>query len=562
MDLQSLVVFSNFAIAAAYVANGLYIAPRFQIHSRGRGARLARAAAVTFFLTCAGTHALMAVDAMRAIDHHGSSWMSEPASVAWHVVQAIAGWLFFTMSERFLYIHILTKSEHERAGRAQSDRDAYAIAQRTAILNSTPTGIIGIDDKAEIVFANKAAARMLGCQYSNLIGKTPGECFRAVSAIGDRDDLVGTATRLDGSDFPIRYSLAPIAGGGAVCSFTDISLERQREARQAVETALQYAVLHGSGAGILVRDVERQMIVFANRKAVRILGIGEEPDDVQGQRDFVVAGHAHDEDATTPCDLSGPLGDCPIVQAGAHDGHEATPRVMKVWRQDGSTVVLRGTAAMQGDLLIYSFDDITDELTTRRLQVESDRLLEREALAHDIHDGIIQQLYATGLLISAAVERSDLSLITSVVDRLNDAIAELRGFVFSLNPQAESLSRALHEAAKQWHVATSVEVDPAAAIAVAPRLHHHLVQIAKEAIANAARHSHADKISLSLARTNEELVLRVRDNGEGFDPSGVSPGGLNGMERRAEHIGGRLDVASTPLGVTITVRVPVQEIHA
>ena len=84
-----------------------------------------------------------------------------------------------------------------------------------------------------------------------------------------------------------------------------------------------------------------------------------------------------------------------------------------------------------------------------------------------------------------------------------------------------------------------------------------MLQVAREALTNAARHSRAQAAVLRVGRRRGRVVLTVRDDGEGFDPAAARSGvGLDGMRRRAELLGGVLSVSSAP-GLGTTVRLEV-----
>jgi two-component system sensor histidine kinase UhpB len=85
----------------------------------------------------------------------------------------------------------------------------------------------------------------------------------------------------------------------------------------------------------------------------------------------------------------------------------------------------------------------------------------------------------------------------------------------------------------------------------------HLFRIAQEALTNAARHSGATSIDLSLTRLGSSLVLEIRDNGRGLGPRG-SGFGLIGIRERARAIDGRLSIDSGAQGVTIRVEAPLE----
>jgi signal transduction histidine kinase len=99
--------------------------------------------------------------------------------------------------------------------------------------------------------------------------------------------------------------------------------------------------------------------------------------------------------------------------------------------------------------------------------------------------------------------------------------------------------------------------------ALSPSLENEVVRIAQEAVTNAVRHSGASRLGLDLRYHTNEVALRVRDNGNGFqttDPTLPARGhfGLQGMRERADQIGATLNVESSPeSGTTVTLKVPL-----
>lgn len=98
-------------------------------------------------------------------------------------------------------------------------------------------------------------------------------------------------------------------------------------------------------------------------------------------------------------------------------------------------------------------------------------------------------------------------------------------------------------------------------------LEEQLLKIGREAIVNAARHAHADRIAIELESSDSALTLRVMDNGTGFDPNaaaadGTPHYGLTSMRERAEDIGGQLTIDSSEgKGTRVEATVPLQDAH-
>ena len=198
-------------------------------------------------------------------------------------------------------------------------------------------------------------------------------------------------------------------------------------------------------------------------------------------------------------------------------------------------------------------------------------LEERQRLARELHDSVSQALYAIGLNTAAArqeraadSERRD-RLLGDVIGLAEAGLTEMRALIFELRPESleqEGLVGALKkqaaavQARHRLVVNTSLSPEPEAPLATKEVLY----RVAQEALHNVAKHARAQSVDLTLEMHSGDLVLRVSDNGKGFDPTGSFPGhlGLRSMRERVGAVGGSLEIDSAPgKGTRICVRVPV-----
>jgi signal transduction histidine kinase len=199
---------------------------------------------------------------------------------------------------------------------------------------------------------------------------------------------------------------------------------------------------------------------------------------------------------------------------------------------------------------------------------------ERLRISRDLHDGIIQGIYAVALSLEdipdliAEDPPEVVARVDRAIDRLNTAIRDMRTFIIGLGPGtptsvAEALAAVAAEVATEGVVRVDLDVIGADAIngRLPPHATHELLQIAREALSNVARHSRADHAHVSLGEADGAAVLRVEDDGVGFDPSRrAAPGhlGLANLRDRAASVGGVLQVESEPgQGTRIIVRLPL-----
>ncbi len=209
-----------------------------------------------------------------------------------------------------------------------------------------------------------------------------------------------------------------------------------------------------------------------------------------------------------------------------------------------------------------------------RIRAELERFAiieDRERIARELHDGIVQSLFAVGLsLLSAeplAVNDKVKVRLREAVDSIDRVIADLRRYIFGLKPQAvgsEALGHAVLTLANEFQARTQVVT----AVEIDSRLEHatgdhvpEVVQVAREALSNVARHAHATTCRVSLHYEAPDAVLEIDDDGRGFDMETV-PGhgyGLANLRERAAGLGGWLEITSHPgEGTTMRMRFPIE----
>ena len=204
-----------------------------------------------------------------------------------------------------------------------------------------------------------------------------------------------------------------------------------------------------------------------------------------------------------------------------------------------------------------------------------DSVEERLRLSRDLHDGVIQSIYAAGLTlegIKALIDSDPVEAqrrLDTCVRGLNDTIAELRRYLLSGEAPVrrasmqEELQR-MAESLRSGH-ATEIALDivEQAAATLDPDATLQLLLIGREAITNALRHSGARTVAVTLRpETDNMVVFEVRDDGSGLPPGEEGEGrghGLANMTRRAEELGGSLEIESRRgVGTRVRVELPVK----
>ena len=194
---------------------------------------------------------------------------------------------------------------------------------------------------------------------------------------------------------------------------------------------------------------------------------------------------------------------------------------------------------------------------------------DRERIARDLHDGVIQSLFAVGIGLqgtSAVVGDPRLAdRIQQFVSEIDGVIGDVRSYIFGLRPSVLSagnltntLDQLAHEVEERTGVTVIVEVDVSLEAPLS-EAGAQIVHIVREALSNMGRHSGATTCRVSILRDGSCAIIKIDDDGQGFDAALVSPGmGMGNLAERAGGVGGVLEFKSQPgTGTTIRVRVPI-----
>jgi signal transduction histidine kinase len=214
-----------------------------------------------------------------------------------------------------------------------------------------------------------------------------------------------------------------------------------------------------------------------------------------------------------------------------------------------------GRILQQAELARQHNQQLIEELQSTQQKLQELAVVEeRNRLARDLHDSVKQQVFAISMQLSAA--RTALSdsdkAHSSVVEaeRLaQQAGAELTTLINALRPpilESKSLTDAVEEYITEWtrrnKIATEMDIDD---VFVSSNIEQALFRVLQEALSNAARHSKADKVTVTLKAKNENVVLMVEDNGIGYDAERVTKGiGLDSMRERLAAVNGELEISS------------------
>lgn len=197
---------------------------------------------------------------------------------------------------------------------------------------------------------------------------------------------------------------------------------------------------------------------------------------------------------------------------------------------------------------------------------------ERERFGMDLHDGVIQSIYAIGLLLDDTQHRlpaePDLARqrIGDAIAGLNTVIRDIRSYINDLRSQraeGRGLQPAIELLAAEVraaHIETTLTLDGSAVARLSPAQSKEIIQIVREALTNVRKHAHATHVTITLQARGDHAELTIADNGRGF-PVAPDPNhgghGLPNMHARAGLLHGTLDVISTPgHGAQLTLTFP------
>ena len=448
------------------------------------------------------------------------------------------------------------------------------------LVDAAPDGLVMVDDQGRILLVNRQAEELFGYDRGELLGlpvetlippairgmhtahRTRYRADPKVRTMGTGLDLRGY--RKDGAEFPVEISLSPLRTGGDLRVIAAVRDVTERKAAEAREREVR-EVLDATPDAVFIFDPESLRLTYANRGASSQLGYG------------------HDELLTmTPLyfkpDLTEEQYRQMVDSVAAKPGDSLTYTTVHR-RKDGADVPVEAVlqSAMPDEsgrarFMVSLARDITDRLESeerlRRAQTELDTLEDRERIARDLHDTVIQRLFAAGLSLQATAGRVQddtvAGRIEDVVDQLDQTIRELRHAIFGLESRGagaalnDEIRRVIADEQKglgfdpKLVVNGSLEsVDNGRASQLLPTL--------REALSNVARHAGATSAEVRID-VGADLALTVSDNGRGTPDDAAAGNGLRNMKSRATRLGGRMQLRKgTPAGSVFEWIVPLNE---
>ncbi|HYF77695.1 MAG TPA: sensor histidine kinase [Symbiobacteriaceae bacterium] len=241
--------------------------------------------------------------------------------------------------------------------------------------------------------------------------------------------------------------------------------------------------------------------------------------------------------------------------------------------------IARGLAMLGVTYFTVRLLDIFHLETQRRLRAaEQDRALlrEREQIARELHDGVMQTLYGTGLglkqLNTLSLTHPDQAqgILAELNKEIGRAIVQMRRFVLDLKEQtlsAAELAETVRDAAGEISQFAGLPVDLRTELTawgenrIPSSIREEVLAVVREGLSNVVRHAQASSADIMLSLDDDAVLVRVSDDGTGFSPATVAPDarrGLDVLKERIEAMGGLMQIHSQPgEGTQLVVHLPV-----
>jgi PAS domain S-box-containing protein len=509
---------------------------------------------------------------------------------------------------------------HGVAGRGACILGAVALTEpasdaiRRSVFDLLPDGIVIVDLDGRIAYSNAQLSEMSGYTTEELVGRAIDELVpdaQRAQHHAHRESYVaaGLPARGMGSnlrtrlrtkqnvELPVDIALRPLATAGQKQVLAAIRETTERTRTQGrIEGVLEISqrILRGDPAG--------EVLALVARRARELIGADIAtiafPTANRQEMVFEVANGAAEnqlKDSRVPIEhsLAGAVflsGESLVVVDAATDPRQGLAHELLVAVGYGAAIVVPLVAAEsvfgaltvanlqsrgsfgESDLRVVElfanqaavaleYSRVRDEL--RRLAVVEDR----ERIGRELHDGVIQSLFAVGMNLQASATIAGpgelQGRLEGAVTELDGAISDLRNYIFGLRPGIladRQLSQVIAQLAadieEKSGITVAVEVDTRLAAELSGAA-GDIVQMVREALANVARHSGAATCRVSLLRDNGATVLVIEDDGNGFDHSATTPGqGLGNLRDRATRLGGSISITSGAGGTRVELTLP------
>lgn len=421
---------------------------------------------------------------------------------------------------------------------------------------------------------NDTALQLFGFQRHEAVGRTtiaielwpkPEDRTRFVTQLLETGTLRGVEFTFQTKDHRLRHCLVSselIELNGTRCILTvgtDVTERKEAEAALRESEERWQRFVADAPVGLVVVAADKR-ILSANKAFCALTGYSE-----QEVINNTYALYTHPDDL--PRNLQLPE----EFFSGQRDEYTYEKRYV---RKDGEIIwvsIRASRLAVHGydtPLLLAVVEDITDR---------KQALVERERISQDLHDNILQSLYAVGMqleagkLLAGKAPRKSKQHVTQAIRQLNHLVLEVRQFITGLTRRAApsldfsvAFKQLVASFLSDHHAAPALNIDPQVLAAITPAVGEQLLNITREALSNSVRHAAAAHRSVALTATDTHVHLRIADDGMGFDTTRKRRRGqgLANMAARARTIRAQFTLESTPgRGTCITIDVPTGGPH-
>ena len=461
-------------------------------------------------------------------------------------------------------------------------------------LDITPVMLLALDKSGRISMINRRGADILGCSVPSMIGLNWFESFVpaterlrrqqgfAQSLTGDILIPEGTGSRVTAADGQERliffkHSLLHDEAGhviGSLSSGEDVTELRQIENALFISEEKHRSYIENAPDGIFVADALGRYL-DVNPAACTLTGYSRE--ELLG---MTIAHLAPSGERLAHLDI--------FAQAVQQRGMSTELRIRQ--KQGAEILISLKAAVLSGGRVMGFCSDITQQRRTEQQAIaraeELDSALkqlhslsahmhdsiekERMVIASDIHDQIGASLTGANLLLNQVntlvldLPQSAREVLVQVQEIVSQTLTSSRGVYTRLRPPmlndlglAETCRWYLQDWAKKSGIKVKYSLfrlsdEPPESIRL------DIFRILQELLTNVARHSGATQVSVSLTQSKNCAHLKVKDNGQGFDPEGLHEGfGLRGIRGRLNRRNGSLDIDRVAPGVGVSVQIPL-----
>jgi PAS domain S-box-containing protein len=490
--------------------------------------------------------------------------------------------------------------------KASLERDALL----GEIFSASPDAIIVIDSSFRIVLASPSVTSLFGYPTTELVGSSldvlvpetrrdrhAGHLQRFFEAPYPREMGVGlelAGRRRDGVDLPIDVSLTPVRMGDAlyVAAYVRDATERRRAlSRLHAVNEITNRLLSGAQMREILPLVAQSARILCNSEAAWIVmpktATQFEIVSVDGKSTELLLGVHLSADTSRSAevmrsgepDVIEDLSTADNVPRGVVDldlGPGVYVPFVADQRRLGTLVLGRVHGQPPFNPIDVAFAQVfagaaATAIEMGSVRAEVDRLsivAEDERIARDLHDTVIQELFALGMSLQALGSSATGAVgdrISAAVESLDDVIRQIRNTIFRLpgrNQAASGLREEMLRLADRYH--HELGVLPRIAFVgpvdfVVPEIvSEHLLHVFGEGLSNIGRHAQATKIEAVVAVEGEWLSFSLTDDGVGIGDGPSAGNGIRNMSIRAENLGGTCTVSRRePNGTMVVWRVPL-----